>query len=453
MKYYNSYMERQEVTPELHEKLLKLEAGKRSTRPWMRYGALAACAALIIGAGVWRLVPSDPGGQTVQDALYPGIKDWYGPGETPPDSDAQPPLLQLNYGTGQGGDAACRIALPAGSFSRDLTEVDLASLFGEEDPLSTQLGWEGAELSAHCIFTAEGKPWEGTVTGRRVTGGADDFYAVLTLAPDALPLSCTVSPADGVTQCWGVEVIGRCGGAYGEGSDREVWLPESREVEFVAHGVGFRLRIYGQEGEGERVEAMVSRFVHYAIADGGVDLSCLTVDPSDIPAWREESFDTLAQARQEADFAPYLPTKEPEGYAAYTGFKEFYGNLSYQEGRENRLFVRWSRGYDNVEVCVYKDGYHSYHLVAPDNPASYDVRLYEIPWCDSVPEEYRETVNDPAFRVEDMSLSIVEARGREHDTGGMTYSFDVLHPDGTLVSYRCDGLTAEQVWEMVEETL
>lgn len=448
MKNYSSYMDRQEISPAFHEKLIQLEARKKPARPWLRYGALAACAALIIGAGVWRMTSSAPDGQTVQDALYPGIKDWYGPGETPPDSAAQPPLLQLDYGkAGYGGDAAYRIALPKGSFSRELTEEDLTSLFGEEDPLNTQLGWEGAELSVHCIFTAEGKPWEGTVTGRRVTGGADDFYAVLTLAPDALPLSCTVSPADGVTQCWGVEVTGRYGGIYGEGSDKEVWLPESREVEFVAHGVGCRLCIYGREGEGERVEAMVSRFVRYVIADGGVDLSCLTVDPSDIPAWREESFETLAQARQETDFAPYLPTSNLEGYW------EFYGNLSYQEGVRNRLFVRWSRGYDDVEVCVYRDGYRSYHLADPGEPETYDLSLYPIPWCDSVPDEYRETVNDPAFKAEDMSLTIVEARGREHDTGGMTYSFDVLHPDGTLVSYHCDGMTAQQVWALVEETL
>lgn len=52
-----------------------------------------------------------------------------------------------------------------------------------------------------------------------------------------------------------------------------------------------------------------------------------------------------------------------------------------------------------------------------------------------------------------MSLELVEARGREHDTGGMTYSFEVLHPDGTVVSYRCDALSARQVWELVEETL
>ena len=456
MKQYKSYMDRQEISPAVHENLLNLEAGKKSARPWMKYGALAACAALIIGVGAWRLTSSDPGGQTAQDALYPGIKDCYGPGEIPPDSATQPPLLHLDYGKAErSSDVAYSIALPEGSFSRNLTKEDLISLFGEGNPLNTQLGWEDAEISGSFFFTAEGKPWEGTVTGRRITGSGNDFYAVLTLAPDALPLRCTVSPADGVTQCWGVEVTGRYGGAYGEGSEqnaREVWLPESREVEFLAHGVGFRLRVYGQEGEGEHVETLVSRFVRYAIADGGVDLSCLIVAPEDIPAWREESFSTLAQARQEADFAPYLPAAEPEDDSAYAGNKDFYGRLSYQEGSQNRLFVRWSRGYDNVEVAVYREGYHSYHLVSPDAPETYDLGLYPIPWCDSVPEEHRETVSHPAFRAEDMSLAIVEARGREHDTGGMTYSFDVLHPDGTVVSYRCDGLTAQQVWAMVEET-
>lgn len=439
MKYYHSYINRQEISQEAHGKLLTLEVMRRPSRARAKYGALAACAVLAIGIGVWKLAPT-----STPELAQPGAQE---PGPIQVDA-AQPPLLQLDYGkAGQRSGVSYSIALPEGSFFRDLSKEDLISLFGEEDLLYTQLGWEDAELSSCCIFTAEGMPWEGTVTVRRITGGADDFYAVLTLAPDTLPLSCVVSPSDGVTQCWGVEVTGRYGGTYGEGSNKDIWLPESREVEFMAHGVGYRLCIYGQEGEGAQVEEMVSRFVRYAIVDGDMDLSCLTVEPKDIPAWREETFSSLAQARQEAEFAPYLPTSEPAGY------DEFYSNLSYQEGIRNGLFVRWSRGYDSVEVCVYRDGTRPYHLADPDNPASYDLRLYPIPWCGSVPEEYWDTVNDPAFRAEDMSLEIVEARGREHDTGGMTYSFDVLHPDGVLVSYRCDGMTAQQVWALAADTL
>ncbi len=56
-----------------------------------------------------------------------------------------------------------------------------------------------------------------------------------------------------------------------------------------------------------------------------------------------------------------------------------------------------------------------------NRPEQYDLRLYSIPWCDSVPEEYRDTVSMPTFRAEDMSLAVVEARGHEKDTGGLSF--------------------------------
>ena len=58
MKYYHSYMDRQEISPAAHETLMNLVAPVRRSRPWVRTGALAACAALMIGAGVWRLAPA-----------------------------------------------------------------------------------------------------------------------------------------------------------------------------------------------------------------------------------------------------------------------------------------------------------------------------------------------------------------------------------------------------------
>ena len=43
-------------------------------------------------------------------------------------------------------------------------------------------------------------------------------------------------------------------------------------------------------------------------------------------------------------------------------------------------------------------------------------------------------------------------RGLRPKNGG-GFLFGMLHPDGTLVRYTCGGLTAEQVWAMVEDTL
>ena len=59
------------------------------------------------------------------------------------------------------------------------------------------------------------------------------------------------------------------------------------------------------------------------------------------------------------------------------------------------------------------------------------------------------------FAPENMGqlLAALEARAIPRDTGGDQYLFQVLHPNGVLVEYDCSGLTAEQVWAMVEATL
>jgi hypothetical protein len=289
-------------------------------------------------------------------------------------------------------------------------------------------------------------------------GEQDRASFELELCPGALPITCCIDMdrGDEISEFNGVKIAGwsQVYDRDGDGQDdyicgSEFMTKNDIGVRFVNRNSLMRAE-YEQDGSMDLggAQAFNALFVRQALTDGGLYLDHLA-ENENIPAWREESFSTLAQARQEADFAPYLPTAEPKGY------NEFYGRLSYQEGHSNSLFVRWSRAgaYDDVEVAVYRDGYYSYNLVSPDQPETYDLSLYPIPWCDSVPEKYRETVDRPAFKAEDMSLAIVEARGREHDTGGMTYSFDVLHPDGTVVSYRCDGLTAAQVWAMVEETL
>ena len=490
MKYYKSYIDRQEISPAVHEKLLDLEPPNRRSSPWLKYGALAACAALIIGVGVWKLAPRpqtapDPdrsAGQFAADYTpLPGEKDVVGPDDSFVVSDsgikgklAFPMIPGIDYqditDRSQLSADMSRVYMP-GSFLADLKKEDIQTIFWgpegkpeashpktEQGDLPWMLFWDGYTLRGRAFYDGQGQLTELTIWGEK---GRASFELELRLG--GLPLTCCIDldRGDEISEFNGVEVAGWSQVYDRDGDGQDDYICGSEFMTKNNIGVRFvnqNSLMQAECGEGENMDlggaqTFNALFVRQAlISDGGLYLDHLMTSEN-IPAWREESFDTLAQARQEADFAPYLPTREPEGYSAYTGNKEFYGNLSYQEGVRNRLFVRWSRGYDNVEVCVYRDGTYPYHLVDPDEPESYDLRLYSIPWCDSVPEEYRETVDDPAFQVEDMSLAIVEARGREHDTGGMTYSFDVLHPDGTLVSYRCDGMTAEQVWALVEETL
>ena len=485
MKQYKSYMDRQEISPAVHENLLNLEAGKKSARPWMKYGALAACAALIIGVGAWKLAPApattpnppQSSGQFAADYNpLPGEKDMVesddlfvvsspaGGGKL-----AFPMIPDINYqditDQSQLSSDASRAYLP-GSFMTNLKKEDVQTIFWgpegkpqadhpktEQGDLPWMLFWDGYTLQGRALYDGQGQLMELWLWGEQ-----DRASFELELCPGALPFTCYIDAnrGDVISEFNGVSVAGwsQVYDRDGDGQDdyicgSEFMTKNDIGVRFVNRNSLMRVE-YEQDGSMDLggAQAFNALFVRQALTDGGLYLDHLA-ENENIPAWREESFSTLAQARQEADFAPYLPTAEPKGY------NEFYGRLSYQEGHSNSLFVRWSRAgaYDDVEVAVYRDGYYSYNLVSPDQPETYDLSLYPIPWCDSVPEKYRETVDRPAFKAEDMSLAIVEARGREHDTGGMTYSFDVLHPDGTVVSYRCDGLTAAQVWAMVEETL
>ncbi len=468
MKYYKSYMDRQEISPAVHEKLLDLEPPKKRSGSWLKYGALAACAALIIGVGVWKLAPAptpnpaQSAGQFAADYTpLPGEKDVVEPDDlfvvdSPVDEGPyslfEIPAIDFPDITGQPEAANSKAYMP-GSFTVSLTKEDVQKLFwgpegkpkGTDYDLPWALFWDGYTLHGQAWYDGEGQLLELTLWGDK---GRGSF--TLELCPGKLPFTCCIdmNRGDVVSDVFGVEVADWSKVYDRDGDGLTDYICGSEFMTQNDIGVRFVSQNNGKTEDGVDGEAWFNTlFVRQAlISDGGLHLDHLMVNEN-IPAWREESFDTLAQARQEADFAPYLPKSDPEGY------EEFFGHLTYQEDRENTLHVSWSRHYSSVIINIHREDTYAYNLVSPDEPELYDLRLYPVPWCYSVPEEYHETVDRPAFRAEDMSLNIVEARWNENDMSGRVYSFDVLHPDGTVVFYRFDGMTAEQVWALVEETL
>lgn len=152
---------------------------------------------------------------------------------------------------------------------------------------------------------------------------------------------------------------------------------------------------------------------------------------------------TLAQAREDDVLGAYVPTALPAGYA----FEEAY---RVTESGEANLTVCWTRGMDSITL----------HLERTENPPatvdvekteSYDQRLYEVPYGETVPREYRQTFDNPVFAAEDFSLEIVESRMKSYDDQGDTDTprgtFYVLYPDGVLVRFSGRG-TAKEIWEM-----
>ena len=444
MKQYESYMERQEVSASFHEKLLTLEPPARRSDGWRRWGMLAACCVLAAGLGLWRLSPHQiscgdgSGGSPVSE-------------QDPQPADAVP---EITYRQETSGVAAA-IALPDGSFTRELPAEQLAALLAREgeslDSVLAALGWTDYALRGEAIYDGAGQLWLLTVTGQHPDGPE----LTLELCPGELPPTCVVTPAQETAQVNGASVSAWYSSWDRDGDGKTEHVCRS---EFMAGDVGVRYENVdapftarygstdGELGGAQKLNAMaVGRIIGRGIELKGV------MTAENVPAWREESFSSLNQARQEVEFAPYLPTENMPGYG------EFYGRLSWQEGGYNDLFVRWSRGYDDVEVAVCRCSQPQYALADVNAPEQYDVRRYDIPWSESVPEEYRDTVYDPVFRAEDMSFSVVQARTLyRNDTGEgrkASIRLGVLHPDGTVVRYTCKGLTAEQVWAMVESTL
>ena len=470
MDSYKSYFDRQTVSPQLHQALLALGARpvSRARRPvWRRWAALAACCALALGLGLWRLsAPGETGsGACVPPAVSSPPEDSSSHSGENRESGFQvegsettgtaflPAIPYIHYpdvGDRPAADTSPSRMMLAGSYSVELTKEDVQKIFwgpegkpeGADGDLPWMLFWGNFFLSGSALYDGEGELLWLTLKGN---SAAQALSFTLTLRPGELPFQCGLYSDLETTHVNGTPVTGwsRREDLNGDG------VPDARCVsEFMAGEVGVRFEAACTAGEDSMdAAAWYSALLVGQTLSGGVYLGHLLTN-EDIPAWRTAEFSSLEEARQETAFAPYLPTEDLPGYG------EFSGYLTYQEGNHNQLFVHWFRGYDQVSLSISLPEYiQDIPTVDVTRPEQYDLRLYPIPWCDSVPEEYRDMVSMPTFRAEDMSLAVVESRGHEKDTGGLTFSFGVLHQSGVLVEYRCDGLTAQAVWQLVEETL
>ena len=152
---------------------------------------------------------------------------------------------------------------------------------------------------------------------------------------------------------------------------------------------------------------------------------------------------SLQAAGQIEGLGEYVPETLPEGYK----FESAYSNQDLD--REN-LTVSWSRGMDMILLHL-EQTQGTVETVDVEKPEIYDERLYEVPYGETVPEEYRQVFQDPVFALEDFSLEIVESRMKAYEDSGDAATprgnFKVLYPDGVLVSFNGRG-TAQEIWDM-----
>ncbi len=504
MKQYRTYFDRQAVSPQLHDRLLALEPAKphspqRKGVSFMKLGALAACAALLIGLGPRLLTPAPvatsapghpegiPAPSQIVIAADPiatePVLDDVGQGDHAAFTAAGPadggklmfPMIAgVDYADVTGHpEVAASIAFPIGHFSVSLDKEDIQKLFWGPDgkpavdnpktdpgdfPIML-MNWAGYTITGGATYDGNGDLWELYVRGEK---GEDSF--ALRAAPGRIPPTCCVERGAVTTDVLGVEVSGWYRSYDNDGDDVAEHICTS---EFLANGVGFRFENVGSGGMKAGQDAADDLGGAKLFNAMAVTQLCHTdgfwldqfAHNDNIPSWAEENYETHSQAvagaerfalgHPDSDFLSYLPTEGP------AGFGEFHGRLSYQEGVRKTFFVRWTKGYDDVEVDVHLPEGEEVFPPAVDLsvPESYDWRLYEGSISDSVPQEYQANFYKPAFRAGDMSLEVVKARMRDKDTGGQSCNFWVLYADGTAVSYSCSGVSAEYVWSLVEAAL
>lgn len=147
------------------------------------------------------------------------------------------------------------------------------------------------------------------------------------------------------------------------------------------------------------------------------------------------------EARNTEVFGDYLPENLPGGYTFESG-----------RGSDSGITVTWTRGMDYIMISVSLAESEGTVTVDITKPETYDVHLYEIPYGETVPEEYRQVFNDPLFAAEDLSLEVVGSRMKSvrdaGDTDTPRGSFSVLYPDGVVLRFNGRG-TAEEIWKML----
>lgn len=330
MNNYRSYFDRIEAPETLRTRLKTLEPKTERRRPpaWKRYGALAAVLVLAVGiGGAWVLrsgvLGIRVGGWNENPAVSENAVVSATIEQAPADDTEEGTetiggfevndgavvhyylLPWIEYRAGS-SESLASIAIPEDCVGRDLTRADLLALVGGEEVLETMLDWGDMELQGTVFHHADGTVWVLDLWGE-----SDRFAFSLSLAPDTLPPTCLEMPVEGTTEVWGVEVAGYKGGAFGRGSDQKVWMPEGREVTFVANGVGVRFQAYGPEGQGTEVEYFVARLVRQAILEG-LNLSAVTADGAVIaepeaPAETQAAGSVVSQPPVQGDTPSYDP--------------------------------------------------------------------------------------------------------------------------------------------------
>ncbi len=439
VNHYREYMDTIKLTETQHERIMnamRKHGGKKPAFPRRAaaVASLAACLALFFAIGILPHSLSNKNetnyGESQQQFIHSGTAG------LPEGQGSWPMIRGLDFWDATGaGELALDIGFPKGHFTEELSQSDIAALLGSGDDISWLLGWQGYSVTGQAIYDGEGQVFWVILNGESDDGSG----FTMTLAPDGIPPTCIVEAPDAETEINGIPVTAfyRHYDSDGDG------IKEYRyEFTMMPEDIGLRFEAWGEDQEQTDLLATLAANWCAAWTDG---LSMAHLVPDEIPEWRDEYWDSQADAYAD-ELGQYLPNVIPADFTFDGAHREL------GQGR-NTLSAFWFDGMREISVIVSRPD-ELPNVMDISAAELYDVRLYSIPWADSVPQEAWDAgFDDPVFARADMDQSILSARlytlQDTGDTDGYRFSFSVLHEDGTVVAYSCKGLTEVQAQELV----
>ena len=421
------------VSDELLEKTEKTSVRKKALKHWV---SAAACFCIVLSLGVFFFNSNNIHGTEVNDGNSGDVisdGNITDSGDTPPNTGA--PLDPYNNAIVYNSvsevlqsDTALKNGVYL--FGEKLTSEELKTLI----PSSIN---EWAKVSGEAIYTGYRELYY-VLLNISSKDAVAEYDLRISNADSAIHYDCIVQ-GDNITvsQIDGLDVT-----AYEYDSSvgtKHLW------ADFIYDGIRYSIYTECKIGDLSYTKGYITDIVRsYASEMVKSDLSLFK--PKTNPVFKDEVL-TLSQAFEDKDYGRFFPKNIPEGFQEENIRRHTDPHSDYLSGM-------WTKGYSYLNWRVSKlDDFAESRLTSVDDTQNYDLSLYPIPMADSVPDDLREIVNDPVFKIEELTLDTVYKRARIindiGDTNGYRLMFSILYND-TVVSISTKGVSPEWVFEALK---
>lgn len=404
---------------------------ERSERKKKRYWPLAAAACLCLALGLTGLHLGRPrDGLEVETAPAPSTQLTTALEATEPTEPSEAPTeVALEYNQTELMQADYGLAQWFCIFGEALTDQESSGLLPGDWPASL-------EASGHASYLGDGALLWVTLEVTDPAWGGSATVQIRDMDQIEPPRDAVLPEEDTVaTVLHGISVT-----AYEYVYDTTLLL----WAEFDREGLNYRLSIEATSDYETEARALLQQLAElYTAWDTVPDLSSFA--PRDAQLWLNEEL-TLEEAVADVDFGAHMLREAPAGYQE-EGFRR------YRDQYQDQLSACWTSGYDSLRWTVSRLTDES-RIADVNCPEQYDMSLYPIPLAESVPEALWEMVDNPIFRIEDLTLELVYTRAYKvedaGDSDGYRMRFSVLYGD-TVVEVSTKGVSPEWLYQQLKD--